>query len=242
MDLVLELACVVVGAALQGITGFGFALFAAPLLGAIAGPQAAVSELAVLGLLLNLGVLGRRERQVDSGEVRRLLAWALPALVLGVVLLGVLPRDPVLAIVGVSAILGAVLLARERPDPRPIAAGRRAPGPVLAGVSSGLLTTLTGTNGPPLVVHLLARGASPTVFRDTLAALFVVLDGAAIVALLIAGAWDTGAELVALVVAAGVGLAAGRGLHDRLSGETFRHLTLTLLVVSGLVALAHAAT
>ena len=37
-----------------------------------------------------------------------------------------------------------------------------------AGLAAGALTTTTSTNGPPMLLHLLGRGATPEQVRDTL--------------------------------------------------------------------------
>ena len=45
----------------------------------------------------------------------------------------------------------------------------------LAGLAAGALTTSTSTNGPPMLLHLLGRGATPEQVRDTLTVCFIGL-------------------------------------------------------------------
>ena len=80
-------AGVVVGAALQSATGFGFAVLAAPLMFAALEPREAIGLLLLLGMeigVLTLATEGRRPRP-DVPASARILAWSVPGAVLGVV-------------------------------------------------------------------------------------------------------------------------------------------------------------
>src|ERR671928_865494 len=100
---------VAAGAAIQGATGFGFALLAAPLAFAALEPREAIGLLLLLGMeigVLTLLTEGRRPRPF----VRRcavVLAWAVPAAVVGVVILRSL--DAVALQVAVSVGVAATL-------------------------------------------------------------------------------------------------------------------------------------
>ncbi|MGH9275402.1 MAG: TSUP family transporter, partial [Acidimicrobiales bacterium] len=181
------------GAALQSATGFGFSLLSAPLLYAVLDPKPALGLLAALGLVVNLLTLlteGRRPRPL-VGEVVTLVGWALPGALLGVVVLRSLDAVAlqVLLSVGVVATLAARHLAMQRSAFVPVLAdGPRPRAPwaaPLAGLLSGALSTSTSTSGPPLLLHLLGRGARPAVVRDTLTACFVSLGLVTPLALLV---------------------------------------------------------
>ena len=60
------------------------------------------------------------------------------------------------------------------------------PAPV-AGLAAGALTTSTSTNGPPMLLHLLGRGATPEQVRDTLTVCFIGLAGIGATALAVTG-------------------------------------------------------
>jgi uncharacterized membrane protein YfcA len=231
-------AAVLAGAALQSATGFGFALVSAPLLFAALGPQEAIGTLIVLGVVvgvLTLATEGRRPRPLlrDSAV---LLAWAVPGAVAGVAVLRALDAVAlqVALTAGVAATLGARRLGSR---------GGAWPAPV-AGLAAGALTTSTSTSGPPLLLHLLGRGAEPAVVRDTLTACFLGL--AAIGALALAatgtdGAAPSGGVLAALVPIAALGHLAGRPVFARLAhGEGYEPVLTGVLCVSVLVGLVAA--
>ena len=166
--MVLAAAAAFAGASVQSATGFGFALVLSPALFALLDPFEAVSALAVLGLVLNLLVLG------DGGGLRLvrrrvlplLLAGALPGLAAGVVVLSLLPK-PALQIAVGAAVLAAALVQLRRPAGRGPA---RAAEAVVVGVASGALTTTTSVSGPPIVLWLERQGLRPAELRATLAA------------------------------------------------------------------------
>ena len=71
---------VLVGAALQSATGFGFALVTAPVLFAVFAPGEALTLLVLLATLLSALVLLSERRDVDIrwGDALPLAAWGVP--------------------------------------------------------------------------------------------------------------------------------------------------------------------
>lgn len=228
---------VVIGAALQAATGFGFGLVAAPLLYAAAGPPEAVGLLIVLGLEVNLLTLGteRRRPQPLMPETLLLLAWAVPGLALGVLALRSLDAATlqVALTVGVFATLAVRRLAVRRSGAPP---RRRMPRGVLeaTGVTSGALAVSTSTAGPPLVLYLLARGGRPGQTRDTLTANFLGLVPLAVLALALSGTTSAiphPLALAALVPLTLLGHLAGRPVFARLAEGRYE-LALTVVLMA----------
>ena len=110
-----------------------------------------------------------------------------------------------------------------------------------AGLAAGALTTSTSTNGPPMLLHLLGRGATPEQVRDTLTVCFVGL--AAIGALALFGTGDPelpgrDAGRSVCVPAVLAGHLVGRRAFARLAEGGRYELVLTVvLVVAVLVGL-----
>ena len=167
--MLLAAACigVVAGAMLQAATGFGFSLVAAPLLFAAIGPEPAVVLLMVLGLEVNLLTLATERRRPRPlwRDTAVMLAWAVPGALAGVAVLRALPA----VALQVAVTLGVVgTLAARRVRAAHVPAW-------LAGLAAGGLSTSTSTNGPPMLLHLLGRGATPEQVRDTLTVCFIAL-------------------------------------------------------------------
>ena len=233
--MLLAAACVSVllGTALQAATGFGFSLVAAPLVFSALNAEPAVGLLLVLGLevnVLTLGTEGRRPRPLRRSLVT-MLAWAAPGAFLGVVVLRALP-EVALQLAVTLGVFGT-LIARHVTRAHVPAA--------VAGFAAGGLTTSTSTNGPPMLLHLLGRGAAPEQLRDTLTACFIGLAGLGAIALAVTGsAALPEARLVAGLVP-GVALAhlVGRRAFRRLAASEHYERVLTgvmvLAVAIGLV-------
>lgn len=242
--IVLAAAAVFAGAGLQSATGFGFALIAAPILFATLGPREAVSAGVLLGSAINVLTLAteRRVPRVLGGEALALVAWSLPGLALGALALRELPERLLSVLVALGVLGGLALRLRAR---RTRSAGaqlrsRRWSAP-LAGLSSGALSTSTALSGPPIVLHLLARGVAPEQMRDTLAAVFVALAVLSAPALLISGTFDVPGAILALLAAGLAGQLLGRPLFARLTGQAHENIVLIVLALAALLALATSA-
>ncbi len=236
----LAVVAVFFGASLQSATGFGFALIAAPIMFAAFGPQAAVTAGVLLGLEIGLLTLAteRRVPRVLGRDTVALLAWSLPGLALGALALRELPERLLSALVAAGVLGGLALRLRAR------SARVREPhrwSAPLAGLSSGALSTSTSLSGPPIVLHLLARGVAPDQMRDTLAAVFVGLAALSLPALVVAEAFDVPGALAALLVAALAGQIVGRRLFARLAGDRYENAVLVVLAAAALIALAASA-
>ena len=241
------LLAVTAGASLQSATGFGFSLLSGPILFSVLDPKPAIGLLALLGLEVNLLTLlteGRRPQPLlDEAVV--LVGCALPGALLGVVVLRSL--DAVALQLLLSAGVITTLVVRhalstpaavvpvdpEGPRARP---AWSAP---LAGFVSGALSTSTSTSGPPLLLHLLGRGARPSVVRDTLTACFLALGLVTPIALLVTRTEEAlpDARLaLALVPAAVVGHVAGRRTFARLAHGPHYELVVTIVLLSSVAA------
>jgi uncharacterized membrane protein YfcA len=230
---------VLAGGVLQSATGFGFSMLTAPLLLALIGPQQAVTASSLLGLMLS-GVLlageGRRP-VVARRDAVTLVVCSLPGLVLGAIALSVLSVRVLALLMGAGVLLGLGLRVRARRRPPHEVHPWSAP---LAGLASGALSTSTGISGPPLIFHLLARGLTPSVMRDTLAAVFLSLGAIGLIPLAVTGSLDVPSGMVLLFATALVGQVLGRRLFARLSGGAYEPVVLGVLVVASGVALVSA--
>jgi uncharacterized protein len=233
----LAAAAALTGAFVQSTTGFGFALVLSPALFAVMDPVEAVMTLLVLGLVLSLLVLfeGGRPKHVDWRSLAPMLAAALPGLAVGAVALTQLSKSVLQVAVGVAVVAVAAWQLRRR---RRGAEPHRVPGGI-AGFTSGALTTSINVSGPPIVLWLEARRASPEEFRASLAATFLVLDLAGGAVLLVgegSGSLDAGrlGPLLALVVA---GYALGAVAFRRLNRDRFYTLVLALVACTGVASI-----
>ena len=217
---------VVAGAMLQAATGFGFSLLAAPLLFAAIEPEPAVVLLLALGLEVNILTLAteRRRPRPLGRTTLTLLAWALPGALAGVAELRALPAGA-LQVAVTLGVAGTLAARRVRNAHVPAWA---------AGLSAGALTTSTSTSGPPLLLHLLGRGATPVQVRDTLTVCFVGLAGLGALALFGTGDPELpdGTLTLALVPAVLAGHLVGRRAFARLAESGSYEVVLTVVLLA----------
>ncbi len=231
-------AVITLAAFAQSVSGFGFSLVAVPLLAMGVGPQPAVVAATVVSMCMNGVTAYAHRRHVDVPAARRLLLSVLLGLPLGLLALRLLPDYALVAVIAVVT-LGCTVIVWRGWRISPTGWALRG-----AGMLSGLLTTATATNGPPLVAALQAMRLEPRSFRATLALLFVTVSPIAV-----AGFVLTGLLTPLAAAMAGIGLPAaalGGWLGNRLfagfDAGSFRKVVLSALVISSLAALANAAT
>lgn len=229
------LAALVVGiaAAAQAVGGFGFSLFAVPLLAVLVGAKTGVVANGAIGLGLVALMVVRNRSGVERRTVFVASLSALVAMPLGLLVLARIEERALTAAIGIFVLVFTWALGR----------GLRLPNSdmtdAVAGLCSGALATSTGTNGPPLVIALHGKHLEPFAFRATLAALFLIQSSAAFVAFALAGRLTVDVGRVVLVgyPAMVLGVLAGERLAARIDRVRFRRIVLVMLVASAVVAL-----
>lgn len=227
---------VALASAAQTVSGFGFALIATPLIAVLVGPKEAVVGLTIAGLLL-VAQLSFRDR---GAAIRRVVVVitgsAIVGMPLGVLVLDRADERILTVCIAVAVIAFGLLLWRGLwLPPRPAT-------DAVAGFTAGVLSTSTGTSGPPIVIALSGRELRPAEFRATISTIFLVQGLASLVAFVMVGRVTADALLVALTGIPGVLLGSfiGERGFRRLDAVTFQRVVLAMLLLSGLIALAGA--
>lgn len=248
MELGIAIAVVFVAQFVKGATGFGSALIAMPPLAVLLGPAQAVLVTTICDTLASFGLMvSVRE------EVRWRMIWsmALPALIgvqLGTTLLGILPREALLSVLGlVVASLGADALVRPvrtgwgEHDDLPADGGRLLVEAAIAGFGSGLMGGAVGATGPPLVLWA-RRRLTDRFLRVQLIAALGLVGFSLPITLLARGFVEAGALWMVpwLLPWVALGSVLGARVAPHLSRVMFGRLVGALLVVAGGSLLARA--
>jgi uncharacterized membrane protein YfcA len=238
VPLVVVPVIVAVAAFAQGITGFGFALVAAPLLTVVVGPRESVVALCLIGLPMTAWASLRDRRGACRGPAVRMAVGATTTAPVGVWLLSVLSDRVLKGIVGVVVLGLTVALLRGI---RVSARGRLVD--LVGGACAGVLSTSTGTNGPPMMIALRVQDISGHRLRATMAWVFSA-SGLVSLALLSAA----GSVHVRSLITAGAGwpfAIAGNEIGERvvgvLSSRLVERLVSVLLFASAATAIIAAA-
>jgi uncharacterized membrane protein YfcA len=190
----------------QAVTGFGFSLLAVPLLTMVVGPVDAVVGSSVVVLPLNAVNLFRDRAEVAWRTVTRILVTGCAGLPLGLIIICFVSPRVLSGTIAVIVLGAAVTIWRGiRFQPSWISA-------TIAGLATGVLTTATGINGPPLAAAFSAMDLHPRQFRSTLAAIFVTMGFAGIVGYVVTAQVSNSSVRLALVGAPAV--AVGWTLGD----------------------------
>ncbi|MCZ2860401.1 sulfite exporter TauE/SafE family protein [Blastococcus sp. VKM Ac-2987] len=217
---------VLVASIVQTATGMGFGLLAGPLV-LLVQPALVPGPLLVGTLASLLPVLWRERAALEFAAMRGAMLASVPGVVAGLGLVQVIDGRVLGITVGVVvlAACGAALAGIRLPG------GRGAL--TVAGFTSGALSTVAATPGPPLV--LTYRAPTPAAQRANLS-LFFVGTTVLSLAVLVAGGelsgtgLGSGAVLVPFVL---LGYAAAGPLRRRLALPAMRRAALVLCVVSG---------
>jgi len=216
----------------RGITGFGSALIAVPLLAFIL-PLNVIVPLIVLLDFIAAASHGLRHRQA--------VRWSLIFPLLPFTLLGVGSALLLLKSVDMSLLrqgLGLFIIAY---------AGYSLFAPTLhgqhsrywaipAGSLGGLIGALFGTGGPFYVIYLQLQGVNKATFRATIASIFLIDGGLRLTGFVSAGfySFDTLILILAALPIMLVALFIGGHIHTRLAPEIFQRGIGLLLIGSGL--------
>ena len=231
------------GAFAQGVTGFGSALVAMPLLALVIGVRDAAALVALLSLAINAALLLPARRALPWRLVGPLLAGSAAGIPVGVFFLA--GADPRLAqaLLGVTLVAtSAALLLARRPSAPP--AGGSSGGAAFAvGALAGLVGGAFNANGPVIALYAAGRGWRQ---RETHAAmqLYFLASGLAIVALHGAGGITSRRSLLAALFSLpflGAGSLAGWAVHSRVDEGRYRLLLRLSLLAAGAALLLTAA-
>jgi len=220
----------------RGITGFGSGLIAIPLLALCMPLTFVVPYISFVDVTASL---------VHGWHHRRHTAWrevftVLPFTVLGVVLALYLLKSLDTSIL-VNALGGFVLLFAAYSLVGPVLKRQiRARWSVAAGSLGGIVGTLFGTSGPLYVIYYQLRGLPKSVFRSTIATVFLIEGGIRLSGYAVAGLYNR--EIMLWIAVSlplmSLGLYIGGHIHTTITQRQFQRAIGVLLVISGVALLA----
>lgn len=231
--LALLIAAVGLGAFVNGLVGFGFALVAVNILASALGPKQGVLVMSLLSPSISgYQLWHNRAYSGISGRLRSLVIGAIVGSFIGAQLLVVLPGWVISFALGLFTaqfVVGS--LRQERPPMRASVERRLAP---LAGLTSGITNGAVGASGPVVGSYLIAIGLRGRDFVFGISLVFMVqgiVRGATFLAL---GqyTWPLAIIALALIVPSFVGQRIGFILQGRLDARLFQRIILVVLLFS----------
>ena len=218
---------------IRGISGFGSGLIAVPLLAHFLPLQFVVPFVLILDFSASVALSGHTHKQVQWQEVMPLLPFTVIGVILGVVLLIQLPKEPLLTGLGIFVIIFGLRNVLNLHGSRIISRWWTVP----TGLTGGMVGALFGTGGPPYVIYLSHRLSDKSEIRATFSGLFLIDGGLRILTFLVAGLLLQSGMIAAILGAMPVmtlGLYLGHKVHTGLSNQQILKLIGTLLLLSGI--------
>lgn len=230
MEWGLSFLIVLLSAAVQAGTGFGFAILAIPLLLLVHQDHSAVSVALGLSLISSVSTLPRVMRDTDTFLLGKLLIGSLFGLPLGGIVFVMLDIYWLKLVAGICIICFAIpLLMNIR---LPLGKGKG------IGFASGFLGSSIGMPGPPVVLYLLSNKIGKQTFRGTSIAYYSIVNAISFTIQMMSGRVNVSemSYAVMLIPAIFVGQAIGLAVTRDLNQLWFRRATFVLLIATGVQA------
>ncbi|UYY83584.1 sulfite exporter TauE/SafE family protein (plasmid) [Arthrobacter sp. YA7-1] len=234
----LLILAVLMGSAMQRLTGLGFALVAAPFLVLLIGPVNGVILVNICGAVTSASVLVRVFRHVQWRKYAVLAPSALIGIIPGAVIVHYVPGAWLELSVGALVILSLTIgLTLRSPRRR-----NGLPPLVLAGSVSGLMNTTAGVGGPALSVYAIMTRWEQIPFAATMQPYFLTIGITSVTAKLLAQP-SSMPQLppwiwVSMAGAIVLGLFAGEALAKRMPAKSARRLMVLLAYIGSIAAAA----
>lgn len=237
VEIIWVIVVVTLSSLAQSIAGFGFGLLAVPLMTLMVSPHQAVIVATLIGTVSTTTQAIIDREFCDWSMAKRLAIAAYLGMPIGLYVFVVVSESTMRFALGLVVLVATVVLARGFSF-----TGRNRIMDWLMGAASGVLSTSTSTNGPPLVFLLQARGMEPHVFRATINTVFALSNIGAIALFASSGEVELAGLAAALISLPFLflSLKVGYAIRPRVKVEHFKRLVLVLLLLSGLSVLSSA--
>lgn len=231
-------AIVFVAFVVESAAGFGATVVTVTLAAQLMAVDDVLARFLPVNVALSLYLVCRHRRAVD---VKMLLRGIVPAMGLGMIGGTVLARFAQPGWIKIAFAVFVIALSVLELWPRRDPAARALPRPVrwlalgVAGIIHGLFAC-----GGPLVVWVLGREVKDkAIFRSTLSALWLLLNGVLVLTFALTKKIDpsTLRDSLWLVPPLAFGIAVGEAVHRRLSEAHFRRVIFGLLLVAATILL-----
>ncbi len=220
-----------------GLTGFGAAMVAVPILVQFIPLQFVVPMLLLLDLVTTSMVGIRNWNSVSRPELLRLIPFMMVGVALGTTVLAKIESRWLLVGLGLFVL---VMTGRALLSSSARAEELRREWSVPAGVLGGVFSALFGTGGPIYTMYLSRRLPQIDAFRSTIAAVILFSALVRLAAFTSSGLLQQGNLLLSAAFALPfslAGLAIGSGLRRRISTDAVRRALLLFLCGSGVSVL-----
>lgn len=157
------------GSFIQGLSGFGAALVAIPLLSLVIDIKIAVPLCMLTSVIMTTYMGVKLRRYFDKEKILPLCLGALPGIILGVALLKGVPSDTIRFFLGLLLVVYSLYSVIFSPKQRNL----KPRWGYLAGLLSGVGSAAFSTGGPPLIVYVTMNNWTSNQIKATITGAFI---------------------------------------------------------------------
>jgi len=227
----------------KGGFGSGAAFAAAPFLALFLDPAVAVGMMLPLLMLMDVTAIPAYWRKWDRADAVRLIAGAVPGVLVGAALWRVANDDVIRLLIGVVALGFVAYRVADARGWLRLATGRWPDGAgYFWGGVAGFTSFISHAGGPPAAIYLLGRDVDKTRYQATSVLVFWAINLMKAAPYFALGIFSATSFMLDLLLApvAVVGVLIGVRLHHLVSQQLFFRLTYTVLILSGAKLIAEA--
>lgn len=215
----------------QGVSGFGAALVAMPLLTLFMDVQTAVPLFIMHGVVITGYLSFQLRRHIDWHKTKPLLLGSLPGIVLGVYALKRFDSSILQSLMGALIFVYAVYSLAFKPHPKKIS-------PLwayAAGFFTGAISSAFSAGGPPTVIYVTLSGWKKDVIKVTLSVFFFITGVLTVTGHALSGLTTISTVKLFLgsVIFTMTGVWLGALCYGKIQRETYIKIMLWMLVGMG---------
>lgn len=231
IETVAIIGIVLLAAFLQGLTGFGFALIALPLIGFFIDIKTSIPLIVLLATMISIYLSIRLRKSINLKSTYTLMLTTVPGIPLGVYALKHVSTQTLSIGLGALMVLFTSYQLLYKPEQKRLGAVATS----IAGFTSGLLGGSIGAGGPPVIIYSALQPWNKDMAKATLAFYFAI-SGSLII---LSHAWSgmlTG-EVMRLYTMSlpsmVAGIFIGTQTYKRLSDHGYKKLAFILVLLLG---------
>lgn len=221
---------------IQGLSGFGSALLAMPLLTMFIDVKLAVPLCMLNSLIITSYLSFQLRKYVEKKKVLPLLTGSIPGTFLGVIFLKSMDSDVIKFLLGILIISYSIYSLASRPAPKKLHDAWS----YLAGFCTGFIGSAFSAGGPPAIIYTTLTGWSKDHIKATLSGFFFASSLITVTVYALNGLVTVAVmeyfSVAALFVIIGVTL--GSRLYDRIDRRAYIRSILVVLIMLGILMTA----
>ncbi len=228
-------ATIAMGALVQGVTGFGSALVAMPLLLLLMKPRVAVPLVILNGLLITGFLSMRMRHHLDWSRIGPLFLGSIPGVLAGALFLKEAPAWIIKLLLGVILVGYSLYCLVGRMPRMKLGSGWG----YVAGFLTGAIGAAFSAGGPPVIVYTTLTGWSKDAIKATLSGFFFINGVLIAVAHISTGltTWRVLSFLPFTLPATLAAVALGSLFYGRLHQKSYLNTIYLLLLAMGVMML-----